>query len=467
MPLTGKNTFRSMVFLLILVILLPADIGVGSYDQTKKDSIVRQTERVEDHEQGLEEIENPVKKKRFPWLTAAIAVIGVTALLIVLTGRKKHTLTVNLDEGVEGFPASQTIRFKKNSVVNYGYTLRQGYAVLTVTLNGIPVAPSGSIIMDQDQRLDASGLPPGSIEIKSNPDQAEIWLNGSNTGKKSNTVLVNIIPGNYELLLKKDGYLDHQVEIRVEAGIQSSVSVELSPISQEVLEIFASMVTIPAGEFTRGDLFNEGMAHELPAGRVYLSEFLISRYETKFSWYDAFCLETGRTPPSDQGWGRGDRPVIGVSWNDARDFCTWLSDKTGRVFRLPTEAEWEKAARGTDQRRYPWGNEPASSSLANFADTNLGRTAEVGSFSLGRSPYGLFDMAGNVWEWVQDWYSESYYSVSPGRDPQGPDSGSRKVFRGGAWPMGMTTLRNSFRAAWPPFETDPLDLGFRLALDPK
>ena len=160
---------------------------------------------------------------------------------------------------------------------------------------------------------------------------------------------------------------------------------------------------------------------------------------------------------------RGTRPVIGVSWDEAKAFCDWLSEKTGKNIHLPTEAQWEKAARGTDQRRYPWGNGEPSCSRVNYNNCRS-KTMPVGSYPSGVSPYDIHDMAGNVWEWCSDWYYSSYYYSSPYKNPTGPTSGYARVTRGGDWRHDARFLRCAERYSYGPSYRYN-NLGFRLAQD--
>ncbi|HXF91284.1 MAG TPA: formylglycine-generating enzyme family protein [Nitrospiraceae bacterium] len=195
------------------------------------------------------------------------------------------------------------------------------------------------------------------------------------------------------------------------------------------------MALIPEGPFWMGRDGTEALEDERPRHRVWLDTYSMDLFEVSTAQYARFLAATKRQPPWQ--WEtvdlsvHGDRPVIGVDWEDAEAYCRWAGK------RLPTEAEWEKAARGTDERLYPWGNQTPTASLANFA---LGARFSysqvlmpVGHYKQGVSPYGLYDMAGNVWEWVQDWYGANYYEVSPERNPQGPEQGQFKVLRGGSW----------------------------------
>jgi formylglycine-generating enzyme required for sulfatase activity len=195
------------------------------------------------------------------------------------------------------------------------------------------------------------------------------------------------------------------------------------------------MVEIPAGEFVMGSDGTQALEDERPAHRVWLDTYAMDQFEVTTAQYAAFL--TAQPRPVPWLWDavnlkqHGDRPVIGVDWADADAYCRWKGT------RLPTEAEWEKAARGTDARLYPWGAQLPNDKLANYA---LGARFSysqvlmpVDSYERGKSPYGLYQMAGNAWEWVSDWYGASYYEHSPVKNPIGPEQGQFKVLRGGSW----------------------------------
>jgi formylglycine-generating enzyme required for sulfatase activity len=219
-----------------------------------------------------------------------------------------------------------------------------------------------------------------------------------------------------------------------------------------------AMIYIPEGEITIGSPAREGDDDEHPAHKVFVSGYWIGKTEVTFAQFDAFCQETGLEKPDDEGWGRGERPAIYVSWKEANDFCAWLKKKTGLAFRLPTEAEWEKAARD----RYPWGNDQPANHLANFGKEIM-KTNIAGSYPEGASPYGVLDMAGNVWEWLADWYADDYYENSVDSDPQGPEDGTERSVRGGSWSDSAKLIRAANRSQENP-ESRLNILGFRLAL---
>jgi hypothetical protein len=197
--------------------------------------------------------------------------------------------------------------------------------------------------------------------------------------------------------------------------------------------------------------------NEKPYHMVYLDAFYVDKFEVTQAEYNE-CVKSSKCRANKKFDGfTGDRqPVVGVSWEDAKTYCAWAGK------RLPTEAEWEKAARGTDGRIYPWGN-TIETNKANYDETVV-KTREVGRFPAGASPYGVLDMVGNTWQWVSDWYQENYYSQRPGKNPHGPDSGSYRVLRGGCWYNFTGTMRVSER-----FSTAPSDQlnhrGFRCARD--
>ena len=256
---------------------------------------------------------------------------------------------------------------------------------------------------------------------------------------------------------------------------------------------------VPPGAFQMGDSFGDGDARERPVHTVELDAFYVARLEmTNGEWkkfrddpgYDdpRFWPE-GRVVPRDQvpywtqannhGGGTPDSdgyPLLGVNWDAAVAYCNWLSAKTGKKYRLPTEAEWEKAARGTDQRRYPWGN-TIDRSFANFVGAQTYDTGRPAGFFDGSkrgdlethsnaSPYGALDMAGNVMEWCQDWYSRDYYASSPRKNPRGPATGAYRVVRGGSFFVETFDLHAYRRsAAWPSFQGHRM-IGFRAVREP-
>ena len=220
----------------------------------------------------------------------------------------------------------------------------------------------------------------------------------------------------------------------------------------------AVVVRIPAGEFLMGNARTE--RHPLEH-KVFVSEFLIDKTPVTWAQYKQFAGTTlTPLPPHEPYWGiHDDHPAVFVTWEEAKLYCEWAGA------RLPTEAEFEKAARGTDGRMYPWGDEDPTPERAVFR-RNWGHLAtdSVTARPGGASPYGLLETGGNVWEWCEDWYAENYYEVSPRRDPKGPSSGTAHVVRGGSWDSRPDVLSCSCRN-WGHQGYREGDFGFRCAMD--
>ncbi|MBI4639679.1 MAG: formylglycine-generating enzyme family protein [Candidatus Tectomicrobia bacterium] len=235
-----------------------------------------------------------------------------------------------------------------------------------------------------------------------------------------------------------------------------------------------TMVLIPAGEFLRGSddadikqilQLVEGAKtsdykDEQPKQKISLDAFYIDKYEVSNAQYQQFLNATQAPKPSywdRSNFNKPDYPVVGVNWEEAKAYCEWAKK------RLPTEAEWEKAARGTDGRLWPWGNN-FTPLYANTHGKEDGYyyTAPVESFPLGKSPYGVYNMGGNVDEWVADWYDGNYYKSAPKENPHGPPSGTQKVVRGGSWLNDPDGSRIANRTVSEPASRDSV-LGFRCA----
>jgi formylglycine-generating enzyme required for sulfatase activity len=220
-------------------------------------------------------------------------------------------------------------------------------------------------------------------------------------------------------------------------------------------------VTIPEGEFQMGS--ESGDSNEQHVHTVFLDEYRIGKYEVTNKQYNQ-CLRaakcTGSVVPD-----KLDDPVVNVNWHAAKTYCEWVDG------RLPTEAEWEKAASWNAETKtksvYPWGDH-IDCSFANYVGRDnesascVGDTAPVGSYQSGKSPYGLYDMAGNVWEWVNDWYDENYYQYSPSSNPSGPESAQFREVRGGSWGDYAYTVRSAYRRAADPLYSS-FGVGFRCA----
>ncbi len=233
----------------------------------------------------------------------------------------------------------------------------------------------------------------------------------------------------------------------------------------------SALVRIPAGWFQMG--CDTGQANEQPVHRVWVDEFLLARHQVTNADYARFLGDAAAQsqPPfwADPAFNHPEQPVVGISWHEAVRYCEWLSAsadaaKTNRNFRLPTEAEWERASRGgRDSALYPWDDTPPQS-MPGYAD-RCANAWQTGPEPVGRSEpnaYGLYNMCDNVHEWCSDWYAPDYYAVSPEHNPRGPETGVRRASRGGSWRHHVKMSRCAARSSIPP-EFKYADYGFRVA----
>jgi formylglycine-generating enzyme required for sulfatase activity len=247
-----------------------------------------------------------------------------------------------------------------------------------------------------------------------------------------------------------------------------------------------NMVLVTGGNFMRGSSGDDADADadEKQRREIYLDDLWIGKYPVtneefkefvdgggygkarKDMWSEKgwrWCEKNEIYEPRywhDRKWNAPNFPVVGISWFEAEAYANWLSEKTGHHYRLPTEAEWEKAARGTKGFKYPWG-EQFDKNLCNSGELGLNRTSPVGIYPKGKSRYDCFDMAGNVWEWCSDGYLGDYYGKSPGKNPKGPSKGANRVIRGGSWNNFAGSCRSANRARVGPRDRFYV-LGFRI-----
>ena len=254
---------------------------------------------------------------------------------------------------------------------------------------------------------------------------------------------------------------DHALIQQVNEQLRKTQQEQLQALTQQGIATPEGMVLIPSGEFLMGA--EDGLPDMRPMHRVHVSNYWLDQHEVTNRQYRQ-CMESGGcAPPKDHAAyddpARADHPATSVTWTQARSYCAW------RGKRLPTEAEWEKAARGIDGRLYPWGNsDEMVKARSHSGEPTKNGTVPVGSIEFARSPYGVADLVMNASEWVNDWYAEDFYRSSPSRDPQGPARGSFKVLRGGEPSDRPLELRASYRG-WDDMSYWGPSVGFRCAQD--
>jgi formylglycine-generating enzyme required for sulfatase activity len=320
----------------------------------------------------------------------------------------------------------------------------------------------------------------GEIAIAADVPRAEITLDGGFAGRTSSDgpVLLHAVrAGEREIVVRDASRREARTIARVEKGHRTSLSLALlkgSPTSADGLrplgrnpqggEEFwrekdgAIVVRIPGGEFQMGSPEEKGEPSEHPRHAVRVHGFLIDKTEVTWGQYRRFLAASNRPRPKSPVWGTPEAfPVSGVTWDEARSFCDWAGG------RLPTEAEWERAARGDDSRRFPWGD-TFDPWRCNTRDGGPHAPTAAGSYPDCVSPYGVLDLAGSVSEWCSDWYVDKYDSGSPAQDPTGPETGTTHVLRGGNWMSPSDWVRVSSRQGIEPGWPGPM-LGFRCGQD--
>jgi formylglycine-generating enzyme required for sulfatase activity len=313
----------------------------------------------------------------------------------------------------------------------------------------------------------------GMISVSADVPGAQVLLDGGLAGRIAEgrpVLLKNVLTGERQIRVRdfSGREASRQIVVEKDRTVEVVLNVlrrsDLVPIGKNPqgheeywrVKDGAMMVRVPAGEFLMGSPPGEGEPHERPQHRVDLSEFLIDKTEVTWRQFRKFTAAKGTELPRIPIWGTpDDYPAAFILWEEAQEYCQWAGG------RLPTEAEWEKAARGTDGRKYPWGNE-WDPQRCNSISGGPHRPESVGSFPNCVSPYGVLDMSGSMWEWCADRYGESYYAEGVSRDPEGPTSGRLHVMRGGAWMSQPIWLRAAYRFKASPTSRNA-DHGFRCA----
>lgn len=357
----------------------------------------------------------------------------------------------------------------------------------------------GSMVVEETPAPSAVREPAtGRLTVKSNVGGAKVYIDGAYEGEEP--VSATLKPGTYSIILKKAGYPDATEDVRVEAGGAKTISsVMEKPAPPPVAATRAGDVSrdpstgmefvfVKGGCYEMGDTFGDGVAaREKPVHNVCVNDFYMGKYEVTVGQFRTFVQDTNYRTEAEKGdgcyvwsgskWDKDgskswrspgfsqddNQPAVCVSWNDTQAFNEWISRKGGKSYRLPTEAEWEYAARsgGKKEKYAGMSNDSGLGDYAWYNANSGSKTHSVG----GKTPngLGLYDMTGNVWEWCQDWYGEKYYAESPKDNPRGPSSGQDRVLRGGSWFDEPLVVRAASRNGTGPAARF-YSLGFRLSL---
>ncbi|MDD3858958.1 MAG: SUMF1/EgtB/PvdO family nonheme iron enzyme [Bacteroidales bacterium] len=441
-------------------------VGSGTYSVRKSSGFYTVEARKDKHSPDSKKVEVTDGQ------TVPVALAPVPQYGILKISTNPPDVEIYID-GVKKGTTPTTIR--QLLVGDYNIELRmQGYASYTAKI---------TIKHNETTEISETLQNGMQVSITSTPVGATIEIDGVSSGKTPYSG--NLSFGNHTVKLTNNAKVVNE-SISVTQGGKTSWSFNVSEtkdFTETVSGVNIEMVAIKGGTFTMGSPASEAdRGSDETQHQVTVSDFYMGKYEVTFEQYDAFCTATGREKPRDSSWGRGKRPVINVSWDDATAYCEWLSKQTGKTYRLPTEAEWEYACRGgastTSSTSVASASAPfntgncLSATQANYngnypyGNCSKGeyrqKTMPVGSFSA--NAFGLYDMHGNVWEWCSDWYGD--YSTSAQTNPKGSAQGSSRVDRGGSWYSSAQYCRSAYRNSYRPGNSD-YNLGFRLVVSPK
>jgi formylglycine-generating enzyme required for sulfatase activity len=400
----------------------------------------------------------------------------------------------NFAQALEEFKAALALVSRPNIVLNMAQCYRQlnqpqkavFYYKLYLTewerqATGVPPFEREVKKYIKDLAAKASQAPPPPVRptymvrITGTPIGARVVLTGAKDKAPGGGEYLGWVPfeqltvkfGSYWLEITHPKHKPFRQWVWVNPGKPLSLQAKLQPLPSAIRnpQDGGELVLVPAGPFLRGSKEGDGDEDEVPQRKITLDDFYIDKYKVTIAQYRK-CVQAGKCSTPGSGgncnWnesGRDAHPINCINWSQADTYCRWAGK------RLPTEAEWEKAARGDQGRTYPWGSQTPTCALAHYnrcAAKDTAKTLPVTALSGSASSYGVVQMVGNVWEWVQDWYGEKYYADSLEKNPAGPSSGEKRVCRGGSWFNLSTQLRAANRYFYVPTDQNFI-IGFRCA----